>query len=56
MKILKKKEIYVLHCKRALPKPKKIVFEIERLREKETFFKMNSVERSCKNSDEIIAA
>ena len=34
---------------RALPKPKKIVCEIERFREKETFFKGISVERSCKN-------
>ena len=33
---------------RALPKPKKIVCEIERLREKETFFKGISVERSFK--------
>ena len=33
----------------ALPKPKKILCEIERLREKETFLKGVSVERICKN-------
>ena len=38
----------------ALPKPKKIVWEIERLRKKETFFKVISMEHACKNSAELI--
>ncbi|KAF1767486.1 hypothetical protein GCK72_007445 [Caenorhabditis remanei] len=39
---------------RALPKPKKIVCEIERLKEKDKFLKGISVERSCKNCAKLI--